>query len=126
MKNFLSFALVFCLVLTTLATGFVNVFAEGNKIDEESNITWSFDAETGVLSFEGEGVIPDYNDFITDGNLTLQYPWKDLEYKIIEFLQSFVIIWRCKLIFCEYNHSVVHSRIIVINVSIKRPCNLIY
>lgn len=92
MKKFLSFALVFCLVLTTLATGFVNVFAEGNKIDEESNITWSFDAETGVLSFEGEGVIPDYNDFITDGNLTLQYPWKDLEYKIIEFSEGITAI----------------------------------
>ena len=85
MKKFLSFVLTFCLIMTTLATGFVTVFAEGNKIPENPNITWSFNAETGVLRFEGEGSIPDYNDYITEGELTLRHPWKDVAYKSIEF-----------------------------------------
>lgn len=91
MKKFLSFVLTFCLVLTTVATGFVTVFAEGNLI-EDTSITWSFNEETGVLSFEGEGAIPDYNDYVTDGELTLKNPWKDVAFTSIEFAEGITAI----------------------------------
>ena len=90
MKKFLSFILSICIAVTTLAVGFVTVFAEGNII-EGTNVTWNFNAETGTLSFEGEGAIPDYNEFITDGDLTIKYPWKDIAYKTITFAEVLLL-----------------------------------
>lgn len=84
MKKSISVLLSVCIILTTLMSGVVTAFAEGNIIPE-SNITWSFNTETKVLTFEGEGAIPDYNEYITDGEITLKYPWKDVEYTKIVF-----------------------------------------
>ena len=84
MKKSISVLLSFCIILTTLMSGVVTAFAEGNTIPG-TNITWSFNTETKVLTFEGEGSIPDYNEYITDGEITLKYPWKDIEYTKIVF-----------------------------------------
>lgn len=84
MKKSISVLLSVCIILTTLMSGVVTAFAEGNIIPE-TNITWSFNTETKVLTFEGEGSIPDYNEYITDGEITLEYPWKDVEYTKIVF-----------------------------------------
>lgn len=91
MKKIISFVLSFCLFLTTLATGFVTVFAEGNLI-EGTSVSWSFNAESGELLFEGEGAIPDYNNYVTDGELTLEYPWKDVAYKSVSFGEGITAI----------------------------------
>lgn len=85
MKRFLSVFLSVCLVITMLVTGIVTVSAEGNPIDS-TNITWSFNAETGELRFDGEGAIPDYDNYRNDsGQLALEYPWKDCDYTSIVF-----------------------------------------
>lgn len=84
MKKSISVLLSVCIILTTLVSGVVTAFAEGNVIPG-SNVTWSFNAETKVLTFEGEGSIPDYNEYITDGEITLKYPWKDVEYTKVVF-----------------------------------------
>ncbi|MBO5421722.1 MAG: leucine-rich repeat protein [Clostridia bacterium] len=85
MKKSISVFLSFCIVLATLMSGLVTAFAEGNAI-EGSNVTWSFNPETGELSFEGEGSIYDYDDYTNDkGDIELKYPWKDVEYTSIVF-----------------------------------------
>ena len=84
MKKSISVLLSVCIIFTTLMSGVVTAFAEGNIIPG-TNVTWSFNTETKVLSFEGEGSIPDYYDYITDGEITLKYPWKDVEYTSIVF-----------------------------------------
>lgn len=85
MKKYLSVFLAFCLVLSVITTGFVTAFAEGNII-ENTNITWSFNAETGELRFEGEGAIPDYDSYTNDsGDKDLKYPWKDIAYTSVVF-----------------------------------------
>ncbi len=84
MKKTLSVFLAFCLVFTTLMTGVVTAFAEGNVI-EGTNITWNFNETTGELHFEGEGAIPDFNHPIVDGDKVIEYPWKDIPYTSIVF-----------------------------------------
>ncbi|MBQ8575503.1 MAG: leucine-rich repeat protein [Clostridia bacterium] len=82
MKRFLCVFLSVCVVITTLVAGAVTVWAEENQT-EPAGITWSFDEETGELRFEGEGAIPDYDDYMVDNELTL--PWKDCAYTSIVF-----------------------------------------
>ncbi len=85
MKKIISLLISVCLVFTMLASGIVTASAEGNLI-EGTSITWSFNAETGVLSFEGEGAIPDYSAPLNNnGDLTLYYPWKNLAFTSIQF-----------------------------------------
>ena len=78
MKKFISVFLSVCLILTTLVTGVVTAFAEGNVI-EGTNVIWSFNAETKELRFDGEGPIPDY----LCEDRAAEYPWKDLGYTTV-------------------------------------------
>ena len=87
MKKTLSVFLTFCLVFTTLMTGVVTAFAEGNVI-EGTNITWNYNETTGELHFEGEGAIPDFNHPIVDGDKVIEYPWKDIPYTSIVFSEG--------------------------------------
>lgn len=82
MKRFLSVFLSVCIVITTLVAGAVTVWAEEDQTDTPS-VTWSFNEETGELRFDGEGAIPDYDDYMVDDELTL--PWKDCAYTSISF-----------------------------------------
>lgn len=85
MKKSLSVFLSLCIVFSMLLTGIVTAFAEGNMI-EGTAITWSFNAETGELRFDGEGAIPDYDSYKNDsGDVDLKYPWKDVAYTSIVF-----------------------------------------
>lgn len=84
MKKTISVFLSFCLILTTLITGAVTAFAEGNVL-EGTDITWNFNTETNELHFEGEGAIPDFNHPIVDGDEVIEYPWKDCAYTSIVF-----------------------------------------
>ncbi|MBR6531225.1 MAG: leucine-rich repeat protein [Clostridia bacterium] len=85
MKRFISFFLSVCLVITTLVAGVVTVYAEGTPI-EDTGITWSFDEETGTLHFDGEGAIPDFDEYMVDDVLTL--PWKDCAFTTVTFAEG--------------------------------------
>ncbi len=85
MKKVFSVFLCVCLIITMLATGIVTASAEGNPIDGTA-ITWSFNAETGALHFDGEGAIPDYENGKDElGNTVPTYPWKDVKFTSVVF-----------------------------------------
>ncbi|MBR3835534.1 MAG: leucine-rich repeat protein [Clostridia bacterium] len=96
MKRFLSVFLCVCLVMTTLASGVVTVFAEGNKI-ESTEITWNFNAETGELHFEGEGPIPDFNNYSEAGAI----PWANTAFTSIVFSEGITAIGNYAFYSCE-------------------------
>lgn len=85
MKKLLSVLLTVCIIAVSLSAGAVVSFAAGTKIDNTS-VLWSYDTETKVLKFTGEGAIPDYNEYKnSSGDINLVYPWKNLSYTSIEF-----------------------------------------
>lgn len=85
MKKILSVILTICMVVCSLSAGAVMAFAAGTKIDG-TDITWSYSTLTKVLTIDGEGAIPDYNEYKnSSGDISLKYPWKNLAYTSIEF-----------------------------------------
>lgn len=85
MKKTISVILTLCIALSVMAVGFVTAYADGINISG-TDVTWSYDTETKVLSFGGSGAVPDYNSYKDDlGNISLTYPWKDLSYTSIVF-----------------------------------------
>lgn len=106
MKKFVSVFLCICLALTMLSTGFVTVFAEEPPVTEDpgevtppednpsdegtliegTEVTWSFNEETGELSFGGNGEIPDYDTYKNElDEIDTVYPWSEVDYKSISF-----------------------------------------
>lgn len=85
MKKLLSVLLTIYIIAVSLSAGAVVSFAAGTKIDN-TGVLWSYDSETKVLKFTGEGAIPDYNEYKnSSGDINLVYPWKNLAYTSIEF-----------------------------------------
>lgn len=85
MKKILSVLLTICIIAASLSVGAVVAFAAGTKIDG-TDVTWSYNSDTKVLTFGGEGAIPDYNEYKnSQGDVSLKYPWKNLAYTSIEF-----------------------------------------
>jgi len=85
MKKLLSVLLTVCIIAVSVSAGFVVSFAAGTKIDG-TDVTWSYNSETKVLTIGGEGAIPDYNEYKdASGNVTLKYPWKNLAYTSVVF-----------------------------------------
>lgn len=85
MKKIVSVLLTICIVISAFSAGLVVSFAVGTKIDG-TDVTWSYDSDTKVLTFSGEGAIPDYNEYKNaSGDLSLKYPWKNLAYTSIVF-----------------------------------------
>lgn len=116
MKKFVSVFLCLCMALTMFSTGIVTTFAEeppvtdtpvgdttpGEGTPEEgtpeedtpaegtliegTEVTWSFDEETGVLTFGGTGSIPDYDTYKNElDEIDTVYPWSDCAYTSIVF-----------------------------------------
>lgn len=102
MKRFISVFLCVCLVMTTLVSGMVTVFAEGNKIDS-TDITWSFNTETKELMFEGEGAIPDFDNY-TEADVI---PWGNTEFTSIVFSEGITGIGNYAFYSCESLKTVV-------------------
>lgn len=85
MKKIVSILITICIIISALSTGLVVSFAAGTKIDG-TDVTWSYDSDTKVLTFGGVGAIPDYNEYKTSsGDVSLKYPWKNLAYTSIVF-----------------------------------------
>ena len=102
MKKLISVLLTVCIALSVLSVGFVFASAEGTLI-KGTEIEWSYDSETKVLFFEGEGAIPDYNDFETVSGVTsVKYPWKGLEYSAIVFGEGITGIGNYAFCYSEY------------------------
>ncbi|MBR5262865.1 MAG: leucine-rich repeat protein, partial [Clostridia bacterium] len=58
---------------------------EGTLI-EGTQVTWSFNEETGELSFGGTGAIPSYNTYKNElEEIETAYPWSDVAYTCIVF-----------------------------------------
>lgn len=85
MKKLISVLLTVCIALSVLSVGVVFASAAEGVI-AGTNVKWSYDDSANVLTFSGEGSIPDYDDYLNSLNLpSLKYPWKDCAYTSIVF-----------------------------------------
>lgn len=84
MKKIISLAIALCLMLTVCSTGLMSLTAAAAQTIEGSEVTWSFDNITKILTFGGTGDIPDYDTYKDEGgNATM--PWAGIDYTSVVF-----------------------------------------
>lgn len=60
--------------------------ADEGTLIEGTEVTWSFDEETGVLTFGGTGEIPNYDTYKNElDEIDTVYPWSDVAYTSVVF-----------------------------------------
>lgn len=106
MKKLISVLLTVCMMLSVLSVGVVFASAEEGVI-AGTNVKWSYDDSTNVLTFSGEGSIPDYDDYLNSlGFESLKYPWKDCSYTSIVFGEEITGIGNYAFCYSKYLESV--------------------
>ena len=106
MKKLISVLLTVCITLSILSVGVVFASAEGTLI-KGTDVEWSYDSDTKVLFFEGEGAIPDYDDYESiSGVISVKYPWKGLPYTSIVFREGITGIGNYAFCYSENLESV--------------------
>lgn len=70
------------MLLSVCCSGLVTLYASAAETIEGTDVTWGFDNFTKVLTFEGEGSIPDFTED-EDGNIKL--PWDGIAFTSIVF-----------------------------------------
>lgn len=85
MKKIISVLLAICILITVASIGMVASFAAGGTQITGTEVLWSYDSDTRVLSFSGKGAIPDYtyHDYVVTFDVT--YPWRNLPYTSVTF-----------------------------------------
>ena len=85
------------------------LFVNGN-----GKVTWEFDSETGTLTFNGNGKIPDY--YNEDEDYFIKQPWDDIEKDIkhIVFNEGITSIGAYAFAYCDSLETVTMSSVVTI------------